>query len=251
MSSEGQEGPKSDKINQDKKWVNMRTKVLAFLCFFILALLSSSVNVGAAPTVTKEYSADFRYLGEKLFSFKVTAAVQTETDGKWRFDNFYQVNLTLSLTYLNASWFTSSSLRVLFHSPRFYVNQTFGQGFLEEVTDSANATVGQNGRILLRYKPNSLDGGNLQLTFLIEYTIYENDQAWALEPDWKSPESISIDTEKSGAALDLGTVAPYIGVGVVIVAVVVTAYFWQRSRKSKAPATVVTVRRDVRNQFSS
>jgi hypothetical protein len=223
------------------KWKGMKTKALGFFCFFILALFVSTVNVDAATTLTKEYNADFHYLGQKLFSFKVTIAVQTEADGKWKFDTFYQENVTISLTSLNASWFTPSSLRVLFHSPRFYVNDTFGHGVLEAVNSSANATVGRNGTILLKYQPNSLDGGNLQLTFLIEYTIYENDQPWALEPDWKSPESISIDTEKSGAALDLGTVAPYIGVGVVIVAAVMIAYFWQRSRKSKATATVVKV----------
>jgi len=199
----------------------------------LIPLLFPTVN--AAPIV-KEYAADFIYgvSRDKGFSFKVRVAIQTEPNGKWRYGAAYTQDVTISLTYVNESMFNVNNFKVLFHSPRLRVNGlTFGHGTYEILSSSAEVKPNSSGTITIKYVPSAQDGQQIQVEYLIEYTIYNNDQAWSLEPSWVSPEAVNIEIETSTPPPEYPNIILYAAIAIIVLSVSVGTYFVYKSRKSK------------------
>lgn len=210
--------------------MNIRFRVIS--CFVIIALAFSIQRTDAAP-ITREFEQDFIYLGSKIFSFKIIVNIETEANGKWRLDTYYFTNLTMTLTYLNESQFDANAFRLLYHSARLLVNDlAYGHGAFNVVSDLASVTTVSNGTISIKYRPNILDGEELQLKPLVEYTIYDHEQAWSLEPSWTCPNAIVMDVEKEATGPDYSSFILY-AVGGIVIAAVVAFYLVFRSRKSR------------------
>lgn len=190
-----------------------------------------------AASVVKEYEEDFIYgvSRDKGFSFKVRVVVQTEPNGKWRYGAGYTHDVTIAFTYINESIFNIDNFKVLFHSPRSRINGvTFGHGTYELLSSSAEVKPTLSGTITIKYIPNAEDGQQLQVEYEIEYTIYNNNQAWSLEPIWVSPEPVNIEIDTCTPPPEYPSTILYVAITITVIVVSIGTYFVYKSRKSKS-----------------
>ncbi|MEM2703969.1 MAG: hypothetical protein QXR45_12500 [Candidatus Bathyarchaeia archaeon] len=216
----------------------MKTEMkIVFVCPVIIIMLSFSIffKVYGLSSITKEYTGDFLYgvIQNKGFSFKVKINIQTEVNGKWRCNREYIHEINIAIIYLNNSMFNSTNFKVLFHSPRVKINGiTFGYGTYEIISGFAEVKQSVNDTITLKYKPSSLDGKQIQLEYIIEYTIYNGTNPLPLEPAWHSPESILIEIEKEDFS-SFYSITVFSIIILLVIVMVVSAGYYMRKRKSK------------------
>jgi hypothetical protein len=214
-------------------------KSYLFKVFSLIAVVSivSTVSIVNASSITREYDQDYYELGFKDFSFKVRMTIETESNGAWKTDTDYQVDYMITLTYLNESRLDSNSFRIHFYSPVLLINRIpFASDHYEITKNETFVGQGQIGTLTVRYR--HMWAMRVETKCWIRYDAYDSVRGTIIGGDyWHQPEPIWIDILKketeSGNASDYVNPIPYIGVGIVIVALPIGAYFIYKSRKTK------------------
>ena len=215
------------------------------LVLVLILSLSSLISIANASSITKEYDADlsfeYGHTSQTILTFHVEMIIETEADGKWKSDTFYQIDYIISLTYLNESIIGNQEFGYLFfHDPLLLINDwILGTGKLETVANSTRVWFGHTGTETLRY---SINGGNrIQLKPMLNYQVFNSTDKTIFESlDWHSTEPIWMDLESvTSPSPDYITPLLYVAIGVVIAAVPAAIYLFYKSRKtSKKDRTV-------------
>lgn len=215
----------------------MKTKLFGVPYLIVLVLISSIPIANA--TITEEYEEDWFWTIGKYFTFKVRMVIETEPDEKWKTDTYYQVDYTITLTYLNESLSSREGFYLHFYSPKlFWSGGDLDFEVFENHTQVSWMHGGQVGTLTLKYKlvaGSSVDE-RLQIKGHIRYDIFKDYQLELSGASWTAPDPIWIDIEEH---LTPDYIPPiiYICIGIAIVAIPIGAYFIFRRRKLGKTAT--------------
>lgn len=216
----------------------MKSRFILLVLVLVLSL-SSLISIINASSITRDYDADFSiqyvHTTQTYLTFHVKMIIETEADGNWKPNTYYQIDYIISLIYLNESVINTQGFSYLFfYNPMLLVNDfIFGTGDFQIVTNYTSVWSGHTGIETLKY---SIKGGDrIQLKAMLNYQIFNtNDTAFIQSADWVSTEPIWIDIESVGSSSpDYITPLLYIAIGVVIAVVPTAIYLIYKSRNGK------------------
>lgn len=200
------------------------TKLLAFLLSVII--FASAISIVNA-TITKEYEyTQYADYGAKGFTFKVRIVIETEADNTWLEQGSYNIDFTITLTYLNQSVSNPNQFYLIFKSPSVFSFQT------DVVKSSTKVDLWNIGTLSLTFT-HYVNVDRFQLNPYLQYEIHDEGM---LNAYWSSNETIYIDS-KSSAIPSTSLLSPeliFIVAGIVIGAVVIGSYFIIKTRKRKS-----------------
>lgn len=179
-------------------------RLFGLLSLFALLFASQSVLSVQAETVTKDfgqtnfYSSD--YSGHNIFAtMNVKATVETEPNGHWTLNNTYQVNVLITITYVNESVYSANGFAIECYQPD---NPVYDAIMIPSKYDiDVTATPQNSGIISMTLRPQSVGTASLEgLDFALR--VYYNDQlvtsgSW----DWgmnnnNQPITITVDSNQ-------------------------------------------------------
>jgi len=201
------------------------------------------VSLAHASSITREYDVDFMVVSnEKYLTFHTKMIIETEPNGEWKTNTFYQIDYIISLTYVNESLANGQEVSLFFYNPMLLVDDwIFGTGDYKIIKNSTSVWIGHDGTLTIKY---SIKGGDrLQLKAMLNYQILKDNKMWfpytnALGMDWRSQEPIWIDIEKETATSPDYTVPLlYTAIGVAIVIIPLGTYLIYKSKKPQQPHT--------------
>jgi hypothetical protein len=160
--------------------------------------------------------------------------IETEANGKWKTDTFYQIDYIISLTYLNENIIDKQSLRLLFYNPMVIVNDwIFGTGDYQFIKNETSVFMGYDGTQTL--KINVKGGERIQLKAMLNYQVLKDNQEWYSHGEWRSQEPIWIDIEKEIVPSPDYTIPLIVAIGAIASISIGTYFIHKTKRKTKYP----------------
>ena len=130
-----------------------------------------------AETVTADFgTTDFNcsdYSGHNIYcTINVTGTVQTEANGNWIANNAYEVNWTITITYLNQSIYNNNDFSIEFYNPQ---NPIYSNLIQNVVVSDTTVTPQKSGTLSMTFKPESaITGFKLDSAFALKVYDKEN-----------------------------------------------------------------------------
>jgi hypothetical protein len=206
--------------------------------YLIVPLFSIPLVKGLSESYYKDWFIPFQ--GDSIgFSYKIEVSIQTEANGKWIFDKTYAITLTISITYLNQSYFSPADFYASFFEPGLEED-----GALRDVDIIKNFTyvdMEHLGDLVLMYIPEKTfthldEASSTSYCFKLYFKVFKNQQAIPydyVEWQWRADHPISITFEKAIETPDYLTPILYICIGIAITVIPIGAYITYKSRKSR------------------
>jgi hypothetical protein len=214
------------------------SRLFAVLSIIVLFVISESVIIVHAETLTKDFgetnfnSSD--YSGYNIFcTIDVTATIQTEANGNWIENNTYQVNWTITITYLNQSIYDNNDFFIDFYNPENNDNT-----ILHTVTYETTVTPQESGTLSATFRPES-GGRNFTLDSAFALKAYRNEgiistgswlQSFNNEPIQIIVENQS-DNDHTITPYDIGNIFLMAGIlGIILVIAFVIGYLYRNKK---------------------
>jgi len=215
-----------------------------FAAFPIIALLliSQGIVIVHAQILTKDFgetnfnSSD--YSGHNIFcTIDVTAIIQTEPNGNWIENNTYQVNWTITMTYVNQSVVNSNDFSIVFYNP-----ENLDLVPLHVVTSETTVTPQSSGTLSATFTPESASS-NFTLNSDFALKVYNNGNimtsgSW-LQSFNNSPLSIAVERNQPQVTNSSPSINPIyffvMVIALVIVVIGIGAYAYTKRKKYPLP----------------
>jgi hypothetical protein len=201
----------------------------------VLFVISESVIIVHAETLTKDFgetnfnSSD--YSGYNIFcTINVIATIQTEANGNWIENNTYQLNWTITITYLNQSLYDNDNFFIDFYNP-----QNNDNTILHIVTYETTVNPQESGTLSATFRPES-GGRNFTLDSAFALKVYRNEgiiTTGSWQQDFNNePVQISIEKRQSEPVnLSIDPIYAYLAIAVVIIVIGIGTFLLIRKGK--------------------
>jgi len=223
------------------KTVNFGTKrlgrIMFLFCISIMLFFTPSVNA-----LSETYYADWNlpFDTESVgFSYQIEVDFQTEPNGKWILNKIYTLTYTISITYLNQSYFDSENFYVQFFEPD--LSESGSRRNVDIVKNSCIVDQEQSGTLVARFTPDPVfvhldEECSTVYETLLHFKVYRNQEAipydyvvWQWMADYSLP--ITFEEEQASMEFDvfsLGIV--FLGATVIVASSI--GYLLYRKRKN-------------------
>jgi hypothetical protein len=128
---------------------------LVFLGIVILLLTFEGLSIAHAQTLTNDFGTTNLTMDNSghniLCTINVSTSIQTEPNGKWIANNTYEVNWTISITYLNQSLYDPNNFWIICNNPENIIQNAVGQNV---TTPQTTATPHMKGELIMIFKPS-------------------------------------------------------------------------------------------------
>jgi hypothetical protein len=224
----------------------MKRKIaVLFLVFALLVCPFISITKADNSSIISEYDADLSVSDtQKIVAFHVLMIIETELNGTWKPDAYYNISYVISLTYVNDTILSPHVFsRLFFHDPMILVrsgtpcllpcNQSYGNGSFQILDNETSVWFGHDGVETLSYSMNGVS--RFMLSGMLNYQVVDTKNETLIgAARWTSAYPIWMDIETASTlSPDYVTPLLWFGLGVVTTTGFVGTYLSYKSRNKK------------------
>ncbi len=223
------------------KTVNFGTKrlgrIMFLFCISMMLFFTPSVNA-----LSETYYADWNlpFDADSVgFSYQVEVDFQTEPNGKWILNKTYALTYTISITYVNQSYFDSDEVYMQFFEPD--LSEQLWLRPVEVVKNSCIVDREQSGTVVARYTPDPAfarldEERSTGYEAWLDFKVYKNQEAlpydnvvWQWKADYSLP--ITFEEEQASTEFDIFSLSIVFLGATVIVASSIGYLLYRRHKK--------------------
>lgn len=209
---------------------------------FLFCISLSLFFVPAVNAVSERYYADWNLPFDKDsvgFSYRVDVDFQTEVNGKWVLNKTYTLTYTISITYLNQSYFDSDDFYAQFFEPE--LSEQLWLRPVEVVKNSCIVDQEQSGNVVARFTPDQVfvhldEERSTGYESRLNFKVYKNQEAipydyvvWQWMADYSLP--ITFEEEQTSTEFDIFSLSiVFLGATVIVASSI--GYLIYRKRKN-------------------
>ncbi len=216
------------------------SNLLVVLTIIAFLLISEGALIVHAQTLTKDFgTVNVNNPPNIIASMDVKATVQTEPNGHWIQNNTYQVNLQISIPYVNESVYNANGFAIECRSPDNPVYNAFMNP--SQYNIDVTVTPQNSGTMSYTLRPQSTGNTSLNLDFAL--IVYYNNKivtsgswVWYMNSNkdvTNQPLSIMVDSNQH-LPFDTPTVPELTPLAIILTLAVVTSSVAIYSKKVKS-----------------